>query len=288
MSRPLSIGVQLSTPEEAEGIADFLNAEIPGRDDPKHFSRGLRVNLLEDDPRLQLLLKRLESKYGWKPSKWFNIPLEERSRYFGIRKTRQYSKPDLDGASFLHLDFADRLIASQIDGTDEEADKEIYVAAADRRQSTNTQFGTLMPFHGLCVTESLGRQLGSAGLTGMFLEPVVIRPADRVKKPLLKLSSSVVAPRSLLPVVNEQGHQVEPNTQWPSYFDDGGYHPHEFKYRITDLKRFQEVDIAVSYERTGVTKARAFRWCLVSQRFRQVMAELNVPGVRYAPVRFAG
>jgi len=256
VSRPLSIGVQLSTPGEVEEIADFLKLEIPGRDDRKHLSRGLRVTLPEDDPQLQLLLKRIEKTYGWKPSKWFNIPAEERSRYFGIRKTREYTKEDLDGAVFLSL-FADKPIANHKDGTAEQVDSEVYVAEVDRLQSAKTEFGALFPFQGHCVTESLGRQLEQAGVRGLSLEPVVILPDGKGRKPLLKLSSSIIAPGSLLPVVNEQGHPVGPNTEWACYLDDGGYHPQEFKYRESDFAQFQDVDISMSYERTGVTKARA-------------------------------
>jgi hypothetical protein len=285
VAQPSSIGVQLSTPGEVEEFADYLGIEIPGRNDPRHHSRGLRVELWEDDPKLHSVIQQLESRYGWKQSKWHNIPLEERSRYFGIRKDREYSQKDLDGAAFLIL-LAQRPIAEQKDGTAEQVDAEVYVAEADRLQSAKTQLGTLYPFQGYCVSESLRRQLESAGIRGLSLEPVLILPANKVKKPLFKLSSTFVAPRSLLPIVNEAGHQIEPNTEWACYLDDGGYQPYEFKYRKEDLKRFQEVDIAMSYERTGVTKARAYRWCLVSQRFRQVLAELKIPGVRYAPVRF--
>jgi hypothetical protein len=244
--------------------------------------------LPEDDPRLHWLIERINKSYGWKPSKWFNIPMEERSRYFGVRKNRQYSKKELEAEPFLHLHFAANAIARHCDGTAEQIESEVYVAVADQFQTTKTQFGTLAPFVGLCVTEPLGRRLEGAGLKGLSFDPVVILPADQVKKPLLKLSSAVIAPRSLLPIVNESGHQIEPNTEWACYPDDGGYQPHEFKYRKEELKKFQEVDIAMSYERTGVSKARAYRWCIVSQRFRQVMAELKVRGTIYAPVRFVG
>ena len=87
-------------------------------------------------------------------------------------------------------------------------------------------------------------------------------------------------------MVNESGHQIKPNTEWSCYLDDGGYQPHEFNYPKSEIEILRNVDIAVSYERTGVTMARAYRWCIVSQRFRQVMYELNVPGLRFAPVRF--
>jgi hypothetical protein len=285
VARPLSIGVQLSTPVEVEEIADFLGAEIPGRDDPTHQSRGLKVTLPEDDSRLHAVIERIETDYGWKPSKWLNIPFEERSHYFGVRKQREYTKKDLDSAMFLTL-FSDKPVANHKDVTTEQVENEVYVAVADRLQTPKTQFGALFPFQGFCVTESLGRQLENAKLTGLSLEPVVILPTEKVRKPLFKLSSTVVATRSLLPVVNEQGHQVEANTEWSCYLDDGGYQPHEFKFLKSALDEFRDVDIAMSFERTGITKPRAYRWCIVSQRFRQVMAELRVPGVLYAPVRF--
>jgi hypothetical protein len=173
---------------------------------------------------------------------------------------------------------------------------EVYVAEMDRLQRNKVQLGTLMPFHGLCVTEALGRQLEQANLRGLLLRPVlfvgeslesaVFIPPEKVHKLLFKLSSSFIAPRTLLPLVNEQGYQVEPNTEWSCYFEDGGYHPFELRYSVKDFELHKDVDIAVSYEKTGVSKARSFRWCIVSQKFRTVMAELKVKGVKYAPVRF--
>ena len=286
---PNSIGIYARKPEEVDEFGSLINT--PVAKNATSPNRLLRIELSEDDPRLQLLLERVERTYGWKPSKWFNIPREERSRYFGVRKKRQYSKKDLDGAPYLML-LADKIIADHRDGNAEQVDAEVYVAAAEGSHSAKTQFGVLMPFWAKCVTETLGCQLQDAGLRGLSLESVVFRQPDNVKKPvkamksLLKLSSTFIAPRSLLPIVNEAGHQIEPNTEWSCYLDDGGYQPHEFKYRQEELKRFREVDIAMSYERTGVTKARAYRWCLVSQRFREVMAELKVRGTIYAPVRF--
>src|SRR5262245_48677750 len=105
--------------------------------------------------------------------------MEERSHYFGVRKIRDYTKKDLDRLSFLYLNFAGELIASQRDGNEEQVEKEIYVAAPDQRQYSSIQFGVMMPFHGLCVTESLGQQLENAGLRGLSLEPVVFHPATR-------------------------------------------------------------------------------------------------------------
>jgi len=157
VAQPLSIGVQLSTPREVEEFADYLGIEIPGRNDPRHHSRGLRVELWEDDPKLHSVIQQIESRYGWKQSKWHNSPLEERSRYFGIRKDREYSKKDLDGAAFLSL-LAQKPIAGQKDGTAEQVDAEVYIAETDRLQSAKTEFGALMPFHAKCITESLGRQ----------------------------------------------------------------------------------------------------------------------------------
>jgi hypothetical protein len=282
--RPLSIGLQLRSAQEVEGIADLLEVDLAGRGD-QSVGRQLRVELFEGDPQLRRLLKHIKDRYGCQPSESFVVPLEKRERCFGVRKIRQYEKQDLDRATFLHLDFAAEPIATQIDGTNDQVESEVYVGEADDLQSSTVQFGNLMPFHGLCVSDNLGRQLEQAGLQGLSLENALILPEQDARKALKKLSSSVIAPRSLLPLVNDQGHAVAANTEWPCYLDDG-YQPHEFKYGNTDLDSFRGLDIAVSYERTGVSKARAFRWCLISQRFRQVMRELQIPGVRYAPVRF--
>ncbi|HWQ92288.1 MAG TPA: hypothetical protein VN673_11495 [Clostridia bacterium] len=245
----------------------------------------LRIELFEGDPRLALIISAIRERLGYSPGPWLITPQENRCRFYSIRKIREYTRNDLDGASFLSL-FADKPIANHQDGTAEQVEREIYVARADRLQSAKTQFGALFPFQGLCVTEVLGRQLEQAGLRAISLESVVILPENKVRKPLLQLSSCCVAPRSLLPLINDQGHQVQPNTECSCYLDDGGYQPHEFKYRTPDLEEFRKTDIAVSYERTGVNKARAYRWCIVSQQFRRVMAELKVTGLRYAPVRF--
>ncbi len=271
-------------PEDVEELSRLV--DIPPVKSPSTPRRVLRLELNEADPKLSLILRGIEQKYGHQPAPWIITPPEMRDRFYSVRKTREYTEKDLDDAPLLYIASTAHSIARHTDGTDEQVEKEIYVAERDNRQYTNTQLGFLTPFHGLCVTESLGRQLEKAGVRGLSLEPVLILPEGKTRKPLLKLSSSCVAPRSLLPVVNEQGHQIEPNTNWSCYLDDGGYHPHEFKYRKEELKWFQKVDIAMSYERTGVTKARAYRWCLVSQRFRQVLAELKVRGTLYAPVRF--
>jgi len=269
------------------GIVEELGqlADLPVAKNNSSPRRELRIELLEDDPRLNLLVQTIKDKLGYAPSPSIIVPPERRDRFYCVRKNRKYTRNDLDQAAFLSL-FADRTIANHKDGTAEQVEREVYVAAADRLQSAKTQFGALFPFQQYCVTESLGQRLQQAGVRGLALEPVVILPEDKVRKPLLKLSSSFTAPRSLLPVVNEAGHPIEPNTEWSCYLDDGGYQPHEFKYHKADLEKFQEVDIVMSYERTGVTKARAFRWCIVSQRFRRIMADLKVPGVRYALVRF--
>jgi hypothetical protein len=296
--RILASHIFVSKPEYAEELGRL--AGLPVGKNSSSPRRILRVELFEGDPKLELLVQAIEKKLGYVPGPWLITPPEERHHFYSPRRTREYSEEDLDRASFLVLQ-CPVSIATQLDGTDEQVEKEVYVAEADEHQRSDVPFGILAPFHGLCAAESLARQLEQACLGGVSLEPVAFMrkkrprnpltlaafvPQKRVSKPLKKLASSYIAPRSLLPVVNEQGYRVEPNTEWPCYLDDGGYVPQEFKYNKSDWEFFRTVDIALSYERTGVTKARAFRWCLVSQRFREVMGELKVPGVRYAPVRF--
>lgn len=279
-----SNGLFACNPNDVDEFAELIG--LPASRNATTARRQLRIELIDSDPKLKRLLDAIAERYNYEPSRWFVVPEDYRNRFFGVRKNRTYDRKDLDGVPFLLLDFAAESTATQMDGTEAQVEREVYVAAADYLQDSDVQFGTLMPFHGLCVAEPLAGRLEQADLKGLLLEPVVILPAAEVRKPLKKLSSSFVGPRSLVTVVNEQGREVEPNTEWSCYLDDGGYHPHEFRYLNSDLGFFDQVDIAMSYERTGVSKARSFRWCLVSQQFRRVMDELKVPGVRYAPVRF--
>jgi hypothetical protein len=282
---PNAIGITLGSGDEVEEFGSMLGIDVPGKG-LSNPVRHLNIQLEETDPRLELLAKTIRERYGWNPSEWFIVPEHLRNSYYGIEKKRLYAERDFDNAPFLLLHFAAKAIAKHKDGTEDQVAREVYVAKVDELQSNDVQFGMLTPFHGLCVTEALGRQLQDAGIRGLSLDPVAFVPSNKVRKPLLKLSSKVIAPHSLLPLVDELGRQIEPNTSWECYFDDRGYQPIEFKYRKSDLGLFESADILVSYERTGVTKARAYRWCLVSQRFRKVMKELKVAGVQYAPVRF--
>ena len=254
-----------------------------------HTPDNLRLVLEvdESDPRLAKLYKAIWEKYQLKPSPWTIIPTAERHRYFGVRRKPTWTKQELDASELLWLKNT-LIIGTNKDATPEEWAREDYVAAVDSKQNSKTQFGSLSPFMALAVAEPLRSQVLDAGLTGLHLPPVVFVPRSKpVRKPLWALRSSVMLPRAGNLLQGEHGNEVEPNTEWACMWDDGGMYPPVLHYQRAEIEQLGRFDIALTYERVGITVQGAFRQCIVSQRFREVFATLNVKGVTYVPVDVA-
>lgn len=77
---------------------------------------------------------------------------------------------------------------------------------------------------------------------------------------------------------------MEPNTEWWCWWDDGGREPAVLRYQRAEVEALDAFDMAVTFERVGQTEQGAYRQCIVTQRFREVMMKLNVKGVDYVPV----
>ena len=92
-------------------------------------------------------------------------------------------------------------------------------------------------------------------------------------------------PPALNPLINEAGGVVIPNTEWWCFHDDGGRTPEVLRYRAEEVKALGDFDIAMTYERVGYHKSTAYRWCIVSQKFRQALKKLKVRAVTYVPVQ---
>jgi hypothetical protein len=98
------------------------------------------------------------------------------------------------------------------------------------------------------------------------------------------LRSKVILPPPLNLLLGEHGHPVEPNTEWWCWWDDGARDPVTLRYERAKMEALGPFDIAMTNERVGQTEQGAYRQCIVSQRFREVMTRLKVRGVRYVPV----
>ena len=244
----------------------------------------LEVNLAEQDPRLAKLYEAIWQKYGLTPSPWHIIPVAERHKYFGVHRKVAWNKEEIDACDYLRLG-SSQIIATHHDPSEEELLREDYVVENDARQKTKTQFGHFMPFHALAVAEPMRSHLLEAGLKGLHLPPVVFVPPERkVHKPLWALKSHVILPQALNPLVNSKGEEVVPNTQWWCWWEDGGRRPEVLRYDRYALEALGSFDIAMTLERVSTSRVRSFRWCIVSQRFREVLTNLKVKGVDYMPV----
>ncbi len=242
----------------------------------------LDVALDEESPEFASLIALIAERYGLRPRAHRVIRADESSRVFGVMKLRSYTDAELDECEYLYISFVDNVIAAFTEGTPEQIASEIFVAK-NRRKKKSVHFGTLMPFHATAVSGQLKSQLEKAHLKGLDFTPVA--GVDD----LWKISGKLILPRSEIALQDGTGAVVDADswpTQWSDkYFDDGGYIPAELTYRERLDSLMQGQDVAATYEKVGVNEARAFRYNVVSQRFRRTMTALGVEKIRYTPVR---
>lgn len=279
--KPYSGGLNVSSNDEVRMLSELSGLPLWAL-----TQNDLRMVLEidEKDPRLGKLYEAIWVKYRLKPSCWNIIPKAEQSNYFGVRRKVTWTKKEIDACEMLWLRHK-LTIANNRDATPEQWQGEEYVAGVDEKQHSAVQFGGLCPFTGLAVAEPLRTQLLESGLKGLYLPPVTfVPPVAKVRKLLWALKSTVILPRPLNLLQGEHGSEPEPNTEWACWWDDGGKRPEVLKFRRSEVQAVGPFDIAMTYERVGITVQGAFRQCLVTQRFREVMTQLKVKGVDYVPV----
>jgi hypothetical protein len=242
----------------------------------------MEVEELEGSQTLRSLLARIEELYGFRPSQSRLIRKYDREKVFGVEKNRQYSTAEINESPFIYISHVENIIARNGDRNERQIAADQYVAEA-YKGNKKTSIGTLSPFHAIGISTTLKVRLESAELSGLILDPII--GVDG----LWRLNSSIIMPRCKLPLLDSNGENVGCD-DWPDkfsdkYFDDEGYYPPELRYGIESLKSVGDFDIAMTIERTGVTNARAFRWTVVSQKFRTTLDDLGVTGIRYTPVR---
>ena len=278
---PHSRGIYTASAEDIEELAAVSGFEVTGWDLDGVKRRKIAVKEPEGSERLKKLLVAIKDKYGFVPSEHTIVSVADRANVFGLCKLREYTSAELDEPQFVCIDYVDKIIAEHKDGTPEQIEAEQYVVEPHRKKKT-VRLGILMPSHQMAVSGELKDQLEDAGLEGVEFEPVI--NGDDI----WKLGSSLRMPRSLLPLVDGSGAQVEPD-EWAKFadkhFDDKGYYPPELTYDKDEMEKLGAFDIAMTAERTGNAKAICSRCLVVSQRFREVLDELKVPAVRYTPVR---
>ena len=275
---PDSRGINVTSEEEVREFAEAAGLAIPDDFDEEE----IEIELPEDSPEFARLIELIASRYGYTPYYAKIIPATLREQSFGIVRTRKFSAAELAAADFLCLEDAGKVIANFKNGTPEQFDKEIYVVEKNRYKK-KVQMGALAPFHGIAVTRKLKDALQKSGLIGLEFSPV-INGND-----IWKLGSSIFMPRCSTKLVNGKGDEVQFD-EWSDIlglrlFDDEGFRPCQLSFRTDEVEEMGEFDIAMTQERTGPSLYSSFRDLIVSQRFRQELEGLKIPGVRYVPIR---
>ena len=277
---PNSIGLEAKSLQDIDDICAAANLE-------NNEHRRIDVELEESDPRLAKLYAAIEGKYQFKPSTHTVIPLEERQSCFGVRRKVEWTAAEINAAEFLHFS-ASRQIAHHENPDDEQWAREDYVGELDKKQYTAVQLGFMSPFQGLAVAEPLRSELLAVNLAGLKLIPVIFTGGGRVKKPLWALKSHVILPGMVNPLQNGQGEIVAADKPWERFesrhVDDGNCDPPLLRYERAEMQSLERFDIAMTQARLGNGQKLAYRWCIVTQKFRAEMKRLKVSALSYVPV----
>ena len=278
-------GIYAASAEDVDYFGEVSGLHVDSSLSPRFgMMKTLKVSEEESSEALAQLLGAIKERYGYEPSQSFIWPLSKREQWFGVQRDRTYSEEEIQEAELLYFYYATQEIAEQRDPSPQQLVSEIYVGKGPKG-GPRRPFGTLTPSHALAVDTGLKQRLEEEELEGLLLDEPVVGAKDT-----WRLFSSIILPRCRLPLIDGiTGEEVVPYDVWPEkwgdrWYDDCGYRPPELVYEREALQAL-EFDIAMTAERTGVNKERAFRWCVVSQKFRSAMIKLKVPGVRYVPVR---
>ena len=255
-------------------------AEVAGLDCLRYGDVLLvKANMDVSNPKYSKLLEKLKREQGLSPAVSKIIPWDQKDYIFDPKLSSTWTEKEISSAPLLRL-LVNAPIAKQSDGTTQQVDAEI-LSYCD--VSKTTQIGVVMPFHGIGVAGELGKLLEKESLSGLRFTPGVDN-SGKSKRIISALRSDVIMPPALNPLINEAGEVVPPNTQWWCFHDDGGRSPEVLRYRAAEVKALGDFDIAMTYERVGFRKAAAYRWCIISQRFREVLKKLKVRSVTCVPV----
>jgi len=242
---------------------------------------SIEIDEPEGSPRLIKLLQAIKERYGFEPSPSRMVPVELRDRYFGLYKVRHYSREELEAADYLHIALIPDQIAEHHQGSDEPSQGNLEISADPFESEDGVSIGFM--FTGIfAMTAQFKNELSARDLRGFT--PTLVKGVE-----LWRLGSSIVLPRSLLKIQDDEGQYIDPDF-WPNktfnskYWDDDGYGPVELRYRRSDMVPITPFDVAFTYERMGGPRY-SFRELIVSQRFRKVMEDLGQRGIEYAPVR---
>lgn len=280
--RPLADGIFAASLEDVESFGKIVGSEVSVTESKvMGINALLKVCLPEDSPELLNLIAAIESKYGFKLFDRLCIPLDLRESHYALVKDRVFSKKEIDSSPLLWLR-GSRAIAKHDERTLEQAENDVYVAERQKPRS-GLRLGFLTPFTGMAVNDALKEKLLGADIAALDLSERVVNTGD-----LWSLRSKTTLPACWTKVFNSWGELVtDCKRDWVKFEGRGykmDYDPPALRFGADELASVGDFDIAMTRERIEGGVHSAYRQCIVTQRFRQVLKELKVSGVEYVPV----
>jgi len=252
---------------------------------PEVKELGFRNHLYElGDPRIIEVMQMVLKMEHMRPKPWGLTITECSERYYFQSLRREYSSRDLDKAPYLILrGYGNRWIAKMALREDFGNIKVV----ANKKLDDPMPYGDLYyPVYAMntWLTEELERRK----LKGFTVREIEIQDRRPGHQSIWQPWSTIMMPRCCLPVVSSWGEPcesfgIESTNHRGWHYECGPYQPDELVFLRAEVALLGDFDIAVCQEYLGAGYVR-FPMIVVSQRFRQVLKELKVPGVAYAPV----
>lgn len=230
------------------------------------------------DPLIREVFQVIYKLEGRRPTPWRLLRTAHSAEYYYEPLRREYTKADLDKAPLLAL-FGTRWIAKMADG-----EKARPLRVIGNKQLVEPKpFGRIDPFVVRGMNSWLVAELQKRGVRGFTAREIEIVRRKPEHQSIWEPWSAVMMPPCRLPLVTAWG---EPYTA-PGrgcFQECGPYQPEEMVFLRSEVEALGDFDIAVCQEIVGNGGQDLWQPLVVSQRFRQIMTELKVPGVAYAPV----
>lgn len=243
--------------------------------------RGWVYSFEFGDPDLPIFIREIHSFTGNFPTPWKLPRAASRDDYYIVSLRREYASADLDKAPYVAL-FATRRLAKMAPRRDFGP----LQVVGNKMLEKPKAFGRLDPYVVRGMNTWLKEELTKRNLKGFAVREIEILNRKPQHQAIWEPWSSVTMPRCCLPLVDSWGEPCGPelsNTRG-CHYECGPYMPEEKVFLRSEVEALGGFDIAVCQEHVGNGNNDRFPPLVVSQRFRQVLKELKVPGVAYAPV----
>ena len=246
--------------------------------------RGSRARVFEyelGDIKAQEILRYIRSRMCRLPTLYRAWNRRLLDRYFFQSLRREYTSAELENAPFLSLYGTKRM--AKMGPREDFGPLQVI---GDKLLEEPKPFGRLDPYVVRGMNNWLKEELTKRNLRGFAVREIEILNRKPQHQAIWEPWSTVTMPRCCLPLYDDWGEPCGPELtkNRGCHYECGPYMSEEKVFLRSEVEALGEFDIAVCQEHVGMGNNDRFPPIVVSQRFRQVLKELKVSGVAYAPV----